>query len=439
MNFVCRILLLLLALQARADDWPQWLGPKRDGVWRERGILQKFPSNGPAVRWRVPVGEGYSGPAVAAGKVFVTDRQALDRTNSAANPFDKRSIPGIERVLCLNEADGKLAWKQEYECAYNMSYPFGPRATPVYDNGRVYALGAEGDLLCIDATSGRKIWSRHFKDDFGVPTPLWGFSANPLVDGNRIICLVGGKGSVAVAFDKENGKELWRALAAKEPGYAPPMIYEVGGKRQLIIWHPEAVNSLDPETGSVYWTVPFTAKMGLSIPTPRLRGDRLFITCFYNGALMLQFDQGQPGIRELWRRAGKNERNTDALHSIMSTPVFDGDYIYGVCSYGQLRCLKAANGDRVWETFAATGGKEERWANAFLVRQEDRYFLPNEKGDLIIARLTPDGYQEISRAHLLEPTNHGPGRDVVWSHPAFAHRSIYARNDKELVCASLAE
>jgi len=104
-----------------------------------------------------------------------------------------------------------------------------------------------------------------------------------------------------------------------------------------------------------------------------------------------------------------------------------------------LRCLKSENGDRVWETFAATGGKEERWANAFLIRQGDRYFVPNEKGDLIIAKLTPAGYEETSRAHLLEPTNRGPGREVVWSHPAFANRSVYARNDRELVCVSLAE
>src|ERR1043166_8721387 len=113
-----------------------------------------------------------------------------------------------------------------------MSYPFGPRATPVIDGGKVYSLGAEGHLFCLDARTGRKIWSHQFKDDYSVPTPLWGFAANPLVDGNKIICLVGGKGSVAVAFDKNSGKDIWRALSAKEPGYAPPMIYTAGGKRQ---------------------------------------------------------------------------------------------------------------------------------------------------------------------------------------------------------------
>jgi outer membrane protein assembly factor BamB len=430
---------LVFALCSRADDWPQWLGPQRDGIWRETGIAQAFPATGPKIRWRTSIGAGYSGPAVAGGKAYITDRMLPPRGTNSANPFDKRSIPGLERVLCLDESDGKIIWRHEYDCPYNVSYPAGPRATPLIAQGKVYTLGTEGHLFCFRAATGKELWSRQFKEDFGIETPLWGFSAHPLLDGNKLICLVGGKGSVAVAFDKETGKELWRALSAREPGYCPPMIYTAAGKRQLIIWHPESVNSLDPETGKLNWTVPFTAKMGLSIPTPRNNGDQLFLTSFYNGSLMLQFTGDASGVKEVWRRAGKNERNTDALHSIISTPSFDGDYIYGVCSYGQLRCLKASNGDRVWETFAATTGKEERWANAFLIKQGDRYFLANDKGDLIIARLLPDGYHEISRAHLLEPTNTASGREVVWSHPAFANRSIYMRNDKEIICASLAE
>jgi outer membrane protein assembly factor BamB len=186
--------------------------------------------------------------------------------------------------------------------------------------------------------------------------------------------------------------------------------------------------------------VPMEVRSGLSIPTPRQQGDLLFITSFYNGPIMLRLARDKPAATVLWRGKSNSERNTDGLHSIMCTPFFEGDHIYGVCSYGQLRCLKGATGERVWETFeATTGGKEVRWANAFLVKNGDRFFLPNEKGELIIARLTPDGYEEISRAHLLEPTNTAAGRDVVWSHPAFANRSIYARNDKELVCVSLAQ
>ena len=406
----------------RAADWPQWLGPERDAVWREAGILRRFSTNGPSFRWRTPIGTGYAGPAVAQGRVYVTDR-----------------VGATERVLCLNEADGKILWKHAYECPYTISYASGPRATPVVDEGKVYTLGAQGDLRCLAADSGRVLWARALTKDFGIRTPVWGFAGHPLIEGNKLICLVGGAGSVVVAFDKNTGKELWRALSAKEPGYVPPMIYQAGGRRQLIVWHPESLNSLDPETGRVFWTQPFESRVGLCVSTPRQLGDLLFVTAFYNGPLMMRLDATQPTAKLLWRGKSSSEQKTDGLHSIMSTPFLEDGHIYGVCSYGQLRCLKADTGERLWETFAATtDGKPVRWANAFLIKNGDVFFLPNEKGDLIIARLSPRGYEELSRAHLLEPDNHDCGRNVVWSHPAFANRCIYARNDREIICVSLA-
>jgi outer membrane protein assembly factor BamB len=156
---------------------------------------------------------------------------------------------------------------------------------------------------------------------------------------------------------------------------------------------------------------------------------------------MLRLDASKPAAATVWQSQRVSEKNTDALHSTLSTPFLQDGYIYGVCSYGQLRCLKAATGERVWETFNATtaDGKEMRWANAFIVKNQDRFFLFNEKGDLIIARLTPKGYEEISRAHIIEPVNTDAGRPVVWSHPAFADRRIYARNDKEIICVDLAQ
>jgi len=433
--------LLILAYAAWGNDWPQWLGPRRDGVWRETGILKEFPPAGLNVRWRTAIRAGYAGPAVAGGRVYVMDRVLAPRDSKPADPFQRGHLPGSERVLCLNEADGRILWQHEYTCSYNISYPAGPRATPTVHDGKVHTLGAEGNLCCLDAQTGKALWSRELKKDYGVEAPVWGFAGHPLIDGHKLICLVGGSGSVAVAFDKDTGKELWRALSAKEPGYAPPMIYEAGGRRQLILWHPEALNSLDPETGKVYWSRPFTSKTGLSIATPRKLGDLLLVTSFYNGSLMMRLDADQPIATELWRGKSTSERNTDGLHSIIPTPFLEDGHIYGVCSYGQLRCLKADTGERLWETLKATtpNEKETRWANAFLIKHGDRFFLPNEKGDLIIARLTPKGYEEISRTRLLDPTNRDPGRDVVWSHPAFANRCIYARNDKEIVCASLAE
>jgi outer membrane protein assembly factor BamB len=433
-------LLFLGAVTLLADDWPQWLGPNRDAVWRETGIVRSFPSKGPLIRWRASLGAGYSGPAVAKGRVFVTDRQLTPGSKNPDNPFARGTIPGSERVLCLNDSNGEILWTRQYPCAYSVSYPAGPRATPVVDGAFVYTLGAEGNLLCLEAATGKEVWSKDFPRDYGIKTPLWGFAAHPLIDGRKLICLVGGQGSVVVALDKQNGKELWRALSAKEPGYCPPMIYEAGGTRQLIVWHPEAITSLNPDTGEVYWTEPWAIQSGLSVPTPRQSGPWLFFTAFYNGSRLLRLDETRPGFSEVWASKKSSEKDTTELHSIFSTPFIENGYIYGVCSYGQLRCLKLETGERVWETFAATtDGSPVRWANAFLVKNGDRFFLANEKGDLIIARLTPAGYEEISRAHLLDPTNTAAGRPVVWSHPAFANRSVYARNDKEIVCASLAD
>ena len=439
LDFLARLPGVVVAVLAialgRADDWPQWLGPQRDGVWREKGIVERFPADGPRVRWRTPLGGGYSGPAVAQGRVFVMDRQLAPGATNPGDPFAKTTIPGSERVLCLDAKDGRELWKHEYECPYTVSYPAGPRATPTVHEGKVYTLGAEGNLFCFEAASGKVVWSRDFKKDYGAKTPLWGFAAHPLIDGKKLFCLVGGEGSVAMALDKDNGNPLWRALSAKEPGYCPPMIYRFNGKRELIIWHPEAVNALDPQTGKVYWSHKVDARSGLSIPTPRQSGDRLFITSFYNGSLLLRVDSDTPSV--VWQSTKVSEKDTDGLHSIMPTPFIVDGYLYGVCSYGEFRCLKADTGDRLWETFEPTTGKSERWGNAFITKNGDRYFLFNERGDLIIAKLTPEKYQEISRAHLLEPTNTNPGRPVVWSHPAFANRCAYARNDKEIICVSL--
>ena len=438
-RFFLRLSLFVCVIaSARADDWPQWLGPQRDAVWRETGIIEKFPAAGLKVRWRVPIGGGFAGPAVAKGRVYVADRQLAQGARNPSNPFARGEIPGTERVLCLDETDGKILWKHEYDCAYSVSYGSGPRVTPVVHDGKVYTLGAEGNLVCLDAEKGSVLWSRDFKKDFGTKTPLWGFAGHPLIDGKKLICLVGGEGSVAVAFDKDTGKELWRALSAKEPGYAPPMIYEFAGKRQLIIWHPEAVNSLDPDTGKIYWNYPLTppVRSGMTIPSPRKAGDQLFLTSFYNGSLMLRVDSDRPSL--VWQSKKVSEMDTDGLHSVMSTPALENGYIYSPCSYGQFRCLKADTGERIWETFEPTTGKSERWGNAFIVKNGGRYFLFNEKGDLIIAKLTPEKYEEISRAHLLDPTNPDPGRLVVWSHPAFANRCVYARNDREIICVSLA-
>jgi outer membrane protein assembly factor BamB len=450
--------LLFLVSTARGDDWPQWLGPKRDALWRETGLIETFPKDGPKVVWRVPVGIGYAGPAVASGKVYVIDLVPAADAKLPESGFAKGArVPGKERVLCLDEKTGRELWTHDYPVEYRVSYAAGPRCTPTVDGDRVYTLGAMGHLVCLNVANGKPVWSKDFIKDYESYLPVWGFAAHPLVDGDKLICLVGGSDSrLVVAFDKKTGRELWaKESCSGDFGYCPPMIYEFGGKRQLIIWHTRGVLGLEPETGMRIWRVDFESKSALTAPTPRMVGsDHLFVTSFYNGSMLLKVSADKADVVWKSKAQGEMPNQTTDLSSIMPTPWVDGEYIYGVCSYGQLRCIKAQTGERVWESMKATRGKltppkvaesdepaeTERWSNAFIVKNGERYFLFNEQGDLIIARLSPKGYEEVSRTHLIEATNTmARGRKVVWMHPAFANKCVFVRNDKELVSYSLAK
>lgn len=412
---------------ALADDWPQWGGPERDSIWREVGVLETLPAVDPKTgklprKWTAKIGSGYAGPAVAGGRVFVTDRIA-----------DKN----LERVLCFDADTGKELWKHEYEARYTISYPLGPRATPAVDGGRVYALGAMGNLFCFDVANGHIVWQKNFPADFGTKIPAWGLAGAPLVDGDQLIVLAGGtRDAMVVSLDKLTGEVRWHAIDGPEPGYCAPVILEFGGQRQLIIWHPQAVVGLQPASGKMLWQAPFAVQSGLTIPTPRKIGSRLFVTSFYNGPLMI--DLGADGVSPnvLWRTGAEStERRNDSLHAIMSSPIVSEDSIYGVGSYGEMRCLDTKTGKIVWETHDATG--RDRWWNAFLVPHGDRVVISNEQGDLIFAKLTREGYKELSRAKMIEPTQPIGRRMTVWSHPAYAMRSVFARNDGELIRVSL--
>lgn len=426
---------------ASADDWPGWLGPNRDSVWRETGIVDRFPREGLSVKWRVPVQFGYSGPAVAGGRVYLTDyaKTAGQLTN---NPGGRDKLQGQERISCFDARTGELLWRHAYGRDYNISYPGGPRATPMVASDKVYTLGAEGDLLCLDADDGQVVWSKRLTEEYDVETPNWGFAAHPLVEGDLLYCVVGGKGSVAVAFDKSTGREVWRSLSAQAPGYCPPTIIEHGDRKQLLIWHAESLNSLNPQTGQVYWSVPLRPSFNMSIAVPRKQGRLLFASGIGHVGALFELAADERGTKVgpapdvVWRGKSKT-----AVYAANSTPFIENGMIYGVdCHLGALMGVNLKDGERVWQTFEPTTGGErpERHATAFFVKHRDRFFLFNETGDLILAKLTADGYQEISRFHVLEPTNTAFGRDVVWSHPAFAERCLFARNDKELVCVSLA-
>lgn len=421
------------------------MGPQRDGVWREAGLLETFPATGPKVVWRKDINGGYSGPAVANGRVYVLDRKAGPALARKPGEKGMPELPGDERLLCLEERTGNLIWEHTWAASYRIDFPAGPRTTPLVEKDRIYVLGAMGDLRCVDAAGGKLIWARNFIQHYQLAQPpAWGWAAHPLLHADKIISLVGGTNSAVVAFDKSTGQERWRALTTREIGYAPPMIATVAGSEQLILWHTEALSGLRPETGEVLWSVPYPTegkhqRPEVTIGMPRVSGGLLFVTSFYHGALMLKFAGEKAEV--LWNQKSSSRSSFNAgLHTTMTTPVLKDGFIYGICGTGELRCLNAKTGERIWETREHVRGKETVFGTSFLIQQgddSDRFFIWTDQGDLIIARLTPQKYEEISRAHLLEPNENARGRDVVWSHPAFANKAMFARSQKELICVSL--
>lgn len=420
-----------------AEDWPQWMGPKQDGVYRESGVVREIPSGGLKIKWRRDISGGYAGPSVAEGRVFVFDY--VKKSGDAKNDPEKRSeLQGEERVMALDAATGKPLWQHAYNCPYSISYAAGPRCTPTVDGGRVYTLGSEGDLLCLDAATGKVLWSRNLKKDFGAETPIWGFSSHPLVDGKLLYTMVGGDGQGIVAFDKETGEVRWKALKAKA-GYSPASIVEAGGVRQLIAFHPEGIASLNPESGSEYWSVPIKPDYEMSVARPMLDGNLLYAGTIGKQSVLLRLAKDRPAAEVVWRDKPKH-----AVHSGTSTPLFVKGVIYGTdCDKGWLAAVDAEKGERLWTTFEPVKPDEKRFVDygtAFLTRIADtnRYFILGETGDLIVAELTREGYKGLGRQRILEPTGEAFGRPVVWSHPAFANKTAYARNDKEIVAIDLA-
>lgn len=422
---------LLISTAAVADDWPQWMGPKRDNIWREKGLLKKFPENGPKLLWKTEIAGGYAGPAVANGKVFVTDYVTAD--NVKIPNFERKLSSGTERVLCLDEKTGKILWKHEYPVKYAISYPAGPRCTPTVQDGKVYTLGAVGNLFCFDADTGKILWSKDFQKLYDTQPALWGYTNHPLVYGNSLICVAGGEGSLVVAYDKNTGKELWKSLTSTEQGYCPPTIFKVAGVDQMILPSPDAVSSIDPKTGKVYWTVPYQASNGSIIMTPILLKNYLYVGGYSNKSMLIELNQDKPGAKVVW----KNKRG-EALSPVNVQPFLQGDVMYGYDQDGILYAVKLPSGKRLWQSVEPLG-KEVGSGTAFIVKQGDRFWLFTENGDLIICKLTPKGYEEIDRAKIIEPTNEAFRREVVWCAPAFANHRIYVRNDREIRCLSLAE
>jgi outer membrane protein assembly factor BamB len=294
-----------------------------------------------------------------------------------------------------------------------------------------------GDLLCLDAQSGKAIWSKNLPKQSGSPAPLWGYAGHPLVHQNLLICTVGGKGSAVVAFDKGSGQEVWKSLTAQEIGYSPPTLIEAGGVKQLLIFNGNGLNSLNPDTGAVYWMEPLRTAFSMAIMAPRADGEYLLAGGHSGQSLGLKLDPARPAVTLAW----KGSRDI-GLAPVSGTPFVENGVAYGIDGNGLFRAVRIATGERLWATARPVNGKDdERRGPAegatFVTKNSERFFIFGENGDLVIARLSPEKYDEVSRTKLLDPVGTGLGRSIVWSHPAYAHRCVFARNDREIVCASL--
>ena len=442
----------MVGFVSSAEDWPRWMGANMDGLWAEQGTINKFPSDGPRFVWKQPIGGGYAGPSVIGDRVYVMDRvddegRGIDVENAIRASGD---VSGRERVQCLDASSGEVVWSHSYESSYNIAYPTGPRCTPAVTDQHAYTLGAMGQLICFDRHSGKIVWQRDFATDYAAKPPIWGYSSHPLVDGDKLLVPVGGEGSGVIAFNRFTGQERWRAVTTMDVAYSPLVIHEdqsgVNKGRQLIFWHAEGVTSLNPDTGQEYWNVRFPMQPNASqtsIATPRMVGSQIFISEYYKGSLLLDVEFDPPSVKELWRNQDFDPRNKASLNAMMATPAIRDGHAYGVGydsrGRGILRCIELESGQQKWSKDDWMGAEPLPFASAFMIGNEDKHFLFNDIGELVIAKLTPEGYSELDRAKLLDPTSKARGRIVVWSHPAFANGCIIARNDKEIVCVDLRE
>ena len=412
----------IFSLSSFSQEWPDWRGENRDATWNEKGIVEQFPAAEMSPEWTVSIGPGYTGPTVANGKVYLMDRQE--------DPEE------MERVLCFDAETGNQVWQYSYECIYSgIGYQAGPRASVVINDGKAYSLGSMGHLYCFDAETGTVIWKKELNEEYKIDMPIWGIASTPLIVDEKIIVHASGADNACVmAFNKNTGEEIWQNLDDRA-GYSAPILIEKNGTRVVVNWTEHSLSGMNPETGEIYWRFPWETGSGMSISTPVLYNDYIFVSAFYSGSLLVDLGDDYTTMEKVWQREGESERKTDALHCVMNTPVIIDDYIYGVDSYGELRCLELLTGDRVWEDQTAV--ERGRWANIHFIQKEDKTWMFNEHGELLITELSPEGFNEISRTKIIEPTKKQLPRGVTWSHPAFANKYVFIRNDRELICTSL--
>lgn len=407
---VTAICCVLVGVPVFAEDWPQWLGPRRDNSSTEtvkpwQGKLK--------VLWRKPVGEGHSSPVVAAGRVFIHAKIA-----------DKNE----EEIVAFDATSGEESWRTRYErAAFRSLYGNGPRATPAVVAGRLYAFGITGVLTCLDTKTGEKVWQVDALQELKTKNLFFGMACSPLVEGERVLVNVGGKGTSVVAFDRAKGSIAWKAM--DDPAsYSSPIGFGKGDKRQVVFLTGANVASLNPADGSVNWRFPLVDRLLESSTTPIRAGDLLLASSITYGSvgLTLTAKDGKPAVEEAW----KNKE----LTSYFSTPVaIDKKYIYIVTGTtpgpfakpsADLHCIDAKTGKDLW--------KKEKIGtyHASLMRTgDDKLLLLTDGGELALVQPDVKGYRELARTKV--------SGSETWAHPALANGRLYVRDKNELICLSI--
>jgi outer membrane protein assembly factor BamB len=407
------LLVLLLAVSlGPAADWPQWLGPTRDGVSPEKVAPWK---EAPKVVWRQPIGEGNSSPVIAGGRVYL---------HSKVKGKDE------EEVLALDAADGKEVWRKTYaRAAFKSMYGNGPRATPAVAGGKLYTYGITGVLTCWDAAKGDQLWQVEALKKLGAPNLRFGASCSPLVDGKSVLINVGAKGASVAAFAADGGDVVWKSQ--DDPAsYSSPIIVGKGKERQVIFLTQAAAIGLDPADGKLFWRYPFKDALFENSCTPAVSGDTLLLSAITRGSAGVRLAEadGKPAAAEAWKDA--------ALTSYFSTPVAVGaDQFYLVAarvnflnidsSEADLRCLDRKSGKASW-----TKKKVGKFHAALLRTGNDKLLMLEDGGDLVLIDPDPKEYKELARAKVCGPT---------WAHPALVGGKLYLRDEKEIICVRLGE
>ncbi len=410
------------------DEWPQWRGPRGDGTWNGPSIKTTWPENGFKKLWEHEIGGGYGGISVSQRRLYLMDRPA----DSAA---EQKKAEGIhshqirrkneERVLCYDALTGQNIWTHTYPCEYNkLEYGNGPRAAPTVVDGLVYTLGTMGDVYCLSAQTGSVVWKTELVKTFGGKVPQWGYAAAPYVIGDQVILMPGGEkqGTAIVSLDRKTGKELWRSLS-DQAGYATPLLISHQDKNQLIVWSPNHIHSVNPQTGKHFWSIPYKVTYGVAIASPIEQAGQVFVTGYWEGSKAIQLGNQPDEAKLKWEDRRK-------LRGLMSQPLYRDGYGYVLDKQFGLTCFEYETGKKVWDDGNKMTPSNSRNPQATLIwlNQSAQSLILNSDGDFILAELTPSGYRELARTKLIGET---------WAHPAYAETRIYARTNTKLVAFEL--